>query len=118
LLEDFGIPMLQLFRLLAYLNFKAIGQRTQSLLTFTQCLVVLLLLGNVTPPRWYKRLPTLVKRPSRPKPLRAAKSQQKGLPVWVAPARAIRGKMNSRSNHDCALWNTKKNTITLKQPNA
>jgi hypothetical protein len=22
------------------------------------------------------------------------------------------------NNHDCVLWNTKKNTITLKQPNA
>jgi hypothetical protein len=22
------------------------------------------------------------------------------------------------SNHDCDLWNTKKNTITLKEPNA
>jgi hypothetical protein len=24
----------------------------------------------------------------------------------------------ARGNHDCALWDTKKNTITVKQPNA
>jgi hypothetical protein len=34
------------------------------------------------------------------------------------PRQTANGKMNSRQNHDCARWNTKKNTITLNAPNA
>jgi len=31
---------------------------------------------------------------------------------------AVTPRALNRQNHDCALWNTKKNTITVKQPNA
>ena len=53
-----------------------------------------------------------------PNPLWAAKWSQigslRGHPSHSRPWE----KMTFRQNYDCALWNTKKNTITVKQPNA
>jgi hypothetical protein len=41
-----------------------------------------------------------------------------GLTDFVGTGAYHRGNIRSRQNYDCALWNTKKNTATLKQATA